>query len=134
MNKFYQGVFYPAALKDAYVSAGTWPEHAVEVSDEEMSVYSQYPPEGKMLGADNKGYPIWVDTPALSAEQLAAQTEQIRRELRARADSEINWRQDAVDAGDATDEEIVDLSAWKKYRVALMRMSPFEPDLLQMPE
>ncbi|HCH7054293.1 TPA: tail fiber assembly protein, partial [Escherichia coli] len=38
------------------------------------------------------------------------------------------------DAGDATDEEIVDLSAWKKYRVALMRMSPFDPGLLQMPE
>ncbi|EFE3693742.1 tail fiber assembly protein [Escherichia coli] len=134
MNKFYQGVFYPNALKEAYISAGTWPENAVDVSDEKMSVYSQYPPEGKMLGTDNKGYPTWVDTPALSAEQLAAQTEQIRRELRARADSEINWRQDAVDAGDATDEEIVDLSAWKKYRVALMRMSPFDPGLLQMPE
>ena len=56
MNKFYQGVFYPAALKDAYVSAGTWPEHAADVSDEVMSVYSQYPPEGKMLGTDDNGY------------------------------------------------------------------------------
>lgn len=47
MNKFFQGVFYPNALKEAYISAGTWPENAVDVSDEKMSVYSQYPPEGK---------------------------------------------------------------------------------------
>ncbi|EFN0011880.1 tail fiber assembly protein, partial [Escherichia coli] len=37
--------------------------------------------------------------------------------LKAQADSEIAWRQDAVDAGIATDEETAALSEWKKYRV-----------------
>ncbi|EKK4598230.1 TPA: tail fiber assembly protein, partial [Escherichia coli] len=32
------------------------------------------------------------------------------------------WRQDAVDAGIATDEETSTLTQWKKYRVLLMRV------------
>ncbi|EKK4595233.1 tail fiber assembly protein, partial [Escherichia coli] len=32
------------------------------------------------------------------------------------------WRQDAVDAGIATDEETSILTEWKKYRVLLMRV------------
>lgn len=122
MNKFYQGVFYPKALKEAYISAGTWPEHAANVNDEVMAVYSQYPPEGKMLGTDKNGYPVWVDIPALSAKQLVAQAEQIQRELRTDAESEISWRQDAVDSGIASAEEINALAEWKKYRVLLMRV------------
>ncbi|WP_241232571.1 tail fiber assembly protein, partial [Escherichia coli] len=39
-----------------------------------------------------------------------------------KADSEISWRQDAVDADIATDEETSTLTEWKKYRVLLMRV------------
>ncbi|HHE8443124.1 TPA: tail fiber assembly protein [Citrobacter braakii] len=127
MNKFYQGVFYPEALKDAYVSAGTWPEHAADVNDEVMAVYSQYPPEGKMLGTDNKGYPVWVDIPPLSPEERAAQAEQTRQELRVQADSEIAWRQYAVDRGKATAEEAADLIKWQDYRLDLMRIDILNP-------
>ena len=127
MNKFYQGVFYPEALKDAYVSAGAWPEHAADVNDEVMAVYSQHPPEGKMLGTDDNGYPVWVDIPSLSPEERVARAEQTRRDLRTRADSEIAWRQDAVDADIATDEETAALSEWKKYRVLLMRVNTAKP-------
>ncbi|EML7829503.1 DUF4376 domain-containing protein [Salmonella enterica] len=73
MNKFYQGVFYPEALKEAYISAGTWPEHAADVNDEVMAVYSQYPPEGKMLGTDNNGYPVWVDIPLPDIDDVRSQ-------------------------------------------------------------
>ncbi|EML9218112.1 tail fiber assembly protein [Citrobacter freundii] len=127
MNKFYQGVFYPAALKEAYISAGTWPEHAAGVSDEVMSVYSQYPPKGKMLGTDNNGYPVWVDIPSLSPEERAAQAEQTQRDLRARADSEIAWRQYAVDKGKATKEEAAALIEWLDYRLDLMRVDTSKP-------
>ncbi|QLS34086.1 MULTISPECIES: tail fiber assembly protein [Enterobacterales] len=127
MNKFYQGVFYPEALKEAYISAGTWPEHAADVNDEVMAVYSQYPPEGKMLGTDNNGYPVWVDIPALSPEERAAQVEQTRQELRVQADSEIAWRQYAVDRGKATAEEAADLIKWQDYRLDLMRIDILNP-------
>ncbi|CNK04082.1 putative tail fiber assembly protein [Yersinia mollaretii] len=43
-------------------------------------------------------------------------------ELKAIADSEIDWRQDAVDGDFAEGDEVKDLAAWKKYRVLLMRI------------
>nr|WP_112030648.1 tail fiber assembly protein [Escherichia coli] len=45
-----------------------------------------------------------------------------KSQLREKADSEISWRQDAVDADIATDEEATTLTQWKKYRVLLMRV------------
>ncbi|EPS7437428.1 tail fiber assembly protein [Citrobacter freundii] len=60
--------------------------------------------------------------PPLSPEERVARAEQTRRDLRVRADSEIAWRQDAVDADIATKEETAALSEWKKYRVLLMRV------------
>ncbi|WP_145561583.1 tail fiber assembly protein, partial [Yersinia bercovieri] len=49
------------------------------------------------------------------------------------ADSEIEWRQDAVDAGDASEKEIADLAAWRKYRVALMRIDTSNPTNITWP-
>lgn len=43
--------------------------------------------------------------------------------LKSAVDAEISWRQDAVNAGIATDEEAATLSEWKKYRVLLMRIN-----------
>ncbi|HGT8321749.1 TPA: tail fiber assembly protein, partial [Escherichia coli] len=67
------------------------------------------------------------DIPSLSPEERVARAEQTRRDLRARTDSEIAWRQDAVDADIATDEETAALSEWKKYRVLLMRVDTANP-------
>ncbi len=53
---------------------------------------------------------------------LIAQAEQQKLQLNARADSEIAWRQDAVDLGIATVEETAQLTAWKQYRVQLNRI------------
>ncbi|EFO3048909.1 hypothetical protein DQ140_20795 [Escherichia coli] len=47
--------------------------------------------------------------------------------LRAIADAEIAWRQDAVDVGIATEEETAVLADWKKYRVLLMRVDTAKP-------
>ncbi|HEP0146020.1 TPA: tail fiber assembly protein, partial [Escherichia coli] len=64
----------------------------------------------------------WVDEPPLSPEQKISDAENMKATFRAKADSEISWRQDAVDAGIATDEETSILTQWKKYRVLLMRV------------
>lgn len=53
--------------------------------------------------------------------------EQQKASLRAQADSEIAWRQDAVDAGIATAEETTALADWKTYRVLLMRVDTAAP-------
>ena len=51
--------------------------------------------------------------------------------LRAVADNEIEWLQDAVDAVIATAEETALLAAWKTYRVRLMRIDTSKaPDIV----
>ena len=120
MNKFYKGSFYPKALKEVYISAGSWPENGVDVDDETMAIYTGVAPQGK--------------TP-LSAEQQIIQAEQKRTVLRSMADKEIVWRQDAFDAEIATAEETAALSEWKKYRVLLMRVDTSKaPDILWPPQ
>lgn len=56
--------FYPTAIKDLYVAAGSWPNDAVPVTDETFAAYglTAHPP-GKTRGADANGQPIWVDLP-----------------------------------------------------------------------
>lgn len=80
----------------------------------------------------------WVtDTDAKHAADAVAAAQK-KNALRAAADDEIAWLQDAVDAGIATDEETALLAAWKSYRVQLMRIKtdaapdiewPTTPDL-----
>ncbi len=72
--------------------------------------------------------PVWVDVPPPTEEELIAQAELKRASLRVQTDSEIDWRQDAVDAGIATEEETTALSEWKKYRVLLMRVDIADPE------
>lgn len=63
----------------------------------------------------------WVtNADAKHAADVAAAAQK-KSALRAIADDEIAWLQDAVDEG-ATDEETALLAAWKAYRVQLMRI------------
>lgn len=62
-----------------------------------------------------------VEAPSIADPQAEALTEYSR--LRAIADFMVAPLQDAVDVDEATDTEVVLLKAWKKYRVALNRVS-----------
>lgn len=113
--------------EDGTYSEGTWPEDAVEVSNEDAATYWRTaPPAGMMLGAVDAS-PVWVDIPLPSADELAATAERQKASLRTVADKEIAWRQDAVDAGIATETEASELQAWKLYRVQLMRVDASDP-------
>lgn len=50
-----------------------------------------------------------------------------KAQLRAAASDEIEWRQDAVNAGIATEEEAAALAEWITYRVLLMRVDTTKP-------
>ena len=64
----------------------------------------------------------WViDEEAKSTAAIQAATLK-KAELKAIADSEIDWRQDAMDGNYAEGNEATELAAWKKYRVLLMRI------------
>ncbi|WP_348925383.1 tail fiber assembly protein [Citrobacter sp. C13] len=71
----------------------------------------------------------WYLSPEDTAQIKAEDAERKKSALRAKADVEISWRQDAIDAGIATDEERVALAAWKKFRVLLMRVNTSETDI-----
>lgn len=59
---------------------------------------------------------------------------QKRNLLRLDADTEITWRQYAVDKGIATEGEVAQLDAWKIYCVKLMRVDTSKPEWPQPPE
>lgn len=117
--------FYPVALIEEYRLAGTLLTDAVEVTDDFRDLYNASAPAGLKLGVDGAGMPAWV---ALDPAEVATRSEQTRSVLRAKADEQIAWRQDAVDAEIATDAEVAELAAWKKYRVLLMRVDTAAPD------
>lgn len=126
--------FYPVDMKDDYVIAGTWPEDGTLVDDEVFSKYAlNLPPVGKIRGSE-AGLPVWIDAPSPSHDEIVAIAEQKKSALRATADSEIAWRQDAVDVAIATEEEIDGLSKWKKYRVLLMRVDISKAPDINWPE
>lgn len=104
-----------------------WPNDVVEVSATVRSEFTSIPPDGKTIAADVDGFPSWQDVPEKTLTELITEAEQKRTALRSIADDEIAWRQDAVDAGIATDEEVVALDDWKKYRILLMRVDTTTP-------
>ncbi|TKU60075.1 tail fiber assembly protein, partial [Citrobacter sp. wls711] len=54
--------------------------------------------------------------------------EQQRQVLKSIADTEISWRQYAVERGKATEEEAAALIVWQDYRLDLMRVDTAKPD------
>lgn len=129
----------PTFIPEAWRNDGTytedkWPSDAVLLTEEETATYWMVtPPDGKRLGVVD-GKPAWVDIPQPKPEELIAIAEREKSGLRAIADSEIAWRQDAVDAGIATEEETSALAEWKKYRIFLMRVDTSTAPEITWPE
>ncbi|HGJ5865627.1 MAG TPA: tail fiber assembly protein [Arsenophonus nasoniae] len=110
-------------MKESYISAGTWDDEATKVS---FNIYKEYalcaPPEGKMLGADKNGAPIWIDILPKTKNELIKEAENTKIELMQNAAAIITPLQDAIDLNMATDEECKNLMEWKTYRVLLSRI------------
>ncbi|MBM3073624.1 tail fiber assembly protein [Lelliottia sp. RWM.1] len=129
--------FFPAEMIDDYRASGWDFNDLIPVEDEVFYEYSVAPPDGKIRGISADGLPDWINEPPLAMEQQIGIAERQKLSLKIAADSEITWRQDAVDADIATDKEASELAEWKKYRVLLMRVDtatapdinwPFKPE------
>lgn len=126
---------YLISLLPYYSDQSALPNDMVDISDEMAEEFFDNPrPTGKERTAGDDGLPCWVDTPADSHENIVAQAEYQRSVLRAKSDSEIAWRQDAVEDGSATDEEAAALAEWKKYRVKLMRIDTSKAPYIVWPD
>ncbi|WP_316391025.1 tail fiber assembly protein [Citrobacter farmeri] len=120
-------VIYPENMIEDGSYGDSLPSDLTELTEEEMiSYWKVSPPDNKKLGSEN-GRPAWVDIPPRTAEELIAMAEQERSSLRAIADAEIAWRQDAVDRGKATEGESAALILWLDYRLDLMRVDTSNP-------
>ncbi|HEA3397114.1 TPA: tail fiber assembly protein [Escherichia coli] len=115
----------PVALFDDVITQP--PNSAIEISDEVYLDLISGQEAGKTIAADQNGAPVLTDPPLPTQKELIAQAEATKSALRASTDSEIAWRQDAVDAGIATEEEATSLIEWKKYRIQLMRVDTAKP-------
>ena len=102
------------------------PGSFVHMSDDEGQRILDSQINGQIQPDDN-GFPVLVPYPELTKDEQQERAEQKRRSLKSVADTEISWRQDAVDAGIATEEETAALTEWKKYRVMLMRVDTSKP-------
>lgn len=118
----------PVALYNTEITS-TVPDSAVEISDDQYATLIAGQENGKIISTDENGFPCLVEPPQPTQAELIASAEAKKVVLRAIADAEIAWRQDAVDVGIATDEETVALAEWKKYRVLLMRVDTAAPDI-----
>ncbi|MDU7135105.1 MAG: tail fiber assembly protein [Enterobacteriaceae bacterium] len=123
-----EGAFYYYGIKDLCEMAGSWPADATDIPDEIRNLFIT-PPEGKVIGSVD-GFPAWVDAPSPTHEVSVDAAEYTKKSLRAVADSEITVLQDSVDLGLATDDELLKLVAWKKYRILLNSIdTAFAPDI-----
>lgn len=75
--------FYTRELHGDNIPAG-----AIEITPEQHAALLQGQSEGKLIAADENGYPILVDPPAPTEEQLAAQ---VRAERDAKIEA-VRWR------------------------------------------
>lgn len=104
------------------------PHNAIEIPTDTYNTFAGVSwPAGKILTTGDSGFPEWGDVPPPTQEEITDINAAKKSALRAVADAEIEWRQDAVDVGIATDEETAALAEWKKYRVLLMRVDTTDP-------
>lgn len=122
MNYLYSAVenrFYPYALKEAYEQSGIWPDKGVIINDEKFQSLIN-PAEGKQVSSGPGGYPVLIDMPPLSSEQIRAEAELERKVLLEVANSTILPWQVKIMLGRASEEVESNLNKWLDYMDAVL--------------
>lgn len=84
MNYFYSpmnNAAYPESLKTEYQAAQTWPDDAVQITDETyQTFFACASPAGKTRIAGKQGQPVWGDIPVYvpTEDELAAHARRYR--------------------------------------------------------
>ncbi|MEN4743772.1 tail fiber assembly protein [Pantoea agglomerans] len=110
------------------------PDDAVKITDKKWADLLAGQADGKLIACGADMLPCLTDQPLPTTEELISQAEDKRSRLRVEADTAIQPLQDASDLGVATHDEASQLIAWKKYRVALMRIRIEDAENIMWPE
>lgn len=94
------------------------PSNAIEVS---ADIYNEFAgvawPDGKVLGADDSGYPTWIDAPPPSHDELIAQAEAEKQRLIDETNVWINGQQwpSKLALGRLSEDEKAQFNEWLDY-------------------
>lgn len=121
-----QNVFLMSEWYENYVSAGSWPEDAVEVSDDIFNEFS-VPDAGKVRVSGEDGLPAWADAPPPTEQELIAAVKAKQVALINEASQIIAPLKDALDGGYIAEEDKSKLIEWQKYRYTLTKVDPAKP-------
>ena len=113
--------FYPASMKEDYISGNCWPTDGVECDEDIFTEYTKEPPTGKVRIAGKDGYPEWGELPALTHDEQVAAAERKRQILIEQANSNMNSKQWPGKAaiGRLKGEELAQYNLWLDYLDAL---------------
>ncbi|EAZ8714082.1 tail fiber assembly protein [Salmonella enterica] len=114
------GFYHSGAMSD-YILRGTFPDDAVEMTEEEISLfYMVTPPAGKALGSSSDR-PAWADIPPPTHEELVAAAEREKQLRIATANDFMSSKQWPGKAaiGRLKGEELVQYNLWLDYLDAL---------------
>lgn len=121
-----QNIFLMNNWKEAYISAGTWPDDLVEVSDAVFDEFSvQMRDKVRIAGVD--GMPAWADMPPPTADEIIKAATAKKQALISEAAQFIAPLKDALDGGYIDDEGKPKLTEWQKYRYYLTKVDPAKP-------
>ncbi len=113
--------FYDSRAMSDYILRGTFPDDAVEMTEEEMSLfYMITPPAGKRLGTVNNR-PSWVDIPPPTREELIAAADAEKQKRIDSANDYMNSKQWSGKAaiGRLKGDELAQYNLWLDYLDAL---------------
>ncbi|HBN7280831.1 TPA: tail fiber assembly protein [Escherichia coli] len=116
------------------INGDSIPEDCVKITEGEWVLLMEGQSNGKVISSDEKGWPILVNPPELTQEQLMTEAENNKNNLLDIAAREIAPLQDAVDLEDATNEEVSKLKEWRQYRVALNRIDLSSAPAIEWPK
>lgn len=116
-----ENAFYLVALKDDYLSAGTWPSDGINIDAEDALVFMGEPPEGKVRGIGDDGLPCWVDLPPPTHEEQLAAADSEKQSRIDQANDYMNGKQWPGKAaiGRLKGDELAQYNLWLDYLDAL---------------
>lgn len=111
-----ENAFFPEALKQMYLDAGSFPDDVIIVGDDLWEEYAgNPPPEGRIRGSNKKGFPVWINTPPETNEQLSEYAEFEKRSRVTEANQKTQLWQTQLMLGIITDEDKASLTEWMLY-------------------
>lgn len=121
--------FYPIFLKSEYEKAGTLPTDLIEVNDDIFDEFSQNK-DGFYRSSDENGYPIWIEIPPPTQQELDQKKEAENTAFLAfeseRTEDEIKIYERMRDRNRADADDLAMLELLEDYSIDLKKVTKQE--------